>query len=178
MFSLTSHVGVSRTVALNFLPVQTHSQGEPTWSPFFTCPCSDPFMSQNFSSSAALISPWVSSGYLSLHMTARRPEPPPPPPLPQTPNLGWWHHYFTSSSCPKPWSLPSISLLFPSASVPSACPISSAFRPFPKSHCFSVPPFLMQSPVAGVNKTDSHLAPPFHPSLSVHLHTAGRILKM
>lgn len=102
---------------LEFPPSSNSLPGEPTWSPFFTCPSSDPFPSQNFSSSATLISPWVSSGYLSLHMTARRPEPPPSPPLPQTPHLGWWHHYFTSSSCPKPWSLPSIGLLFPSASV-------------------------------------------------------------
>lgn len=107
MFSGTSDIGVPRTVVLSFFPIQTHSQGEPTQSPFSNCPSSHPFPSQDFSPLATIISLGVSSGYLGLHMTTRRM----PQPLPSS-SLG--------QDCILPPNLGVLlSLLFPSASVPS-----------------------------------------------------------
>lgn len=167
MFSGTSDIGVPWTVVLSFFPIQTHSQGEPTPSPFSNCPSSHPFPSQDFSPLATIISPGVSSGYLGLHMTTRRM----PQPLPSS---------SLEQDCILPQTLESSSVCsFPRRVFPPlACPLSSVYRPFPKCHCFSFLPLLTQLPVTGVNKTYSYLAPLFLLSFSVRLHTAGRILKM
>lgn len=89
------------------------------------------------------------------------------------------HPWGKTAPCPKPWSPPQLVCSFPRRVFPpTSTSCRSAFRPFPKCLCFSFPPLLTQSPVTGANKTYSYLAPLFLLSFSVHLHMAGRILKM
>lgn len=88
------------------------------------------------------------------------------------------HPWGKTASCPQTLESSSVCSFPRRVFPPPACPVSSAFRPFPKCHCFSFPPLLTQLPVTGVNKTYSYLAPLFLLFFSVHLHTAGRLLKM